>query len=221
MRDAPFTARLLLAEPPEPDGGAPPGVRVTAHATRVPDDVLERAAAGAWYWPEAAERIAAHRGVLDVALAAEVGSPVERALALTKAVASVATARGALAVLWDATTLVHDTAQWIAQSEDATADDLPLFLWLGFDGKESADGTRSLLTRGAGDYGAHEIEVAASRRDGEELLETVCDVALFVLTSPVALEDGDQVEVTRGKVRVRIEPSLRNDGTRAYRLRLP
>lgn len=220
-----FTARVLLAGAAHADGAAPPGVRVSARAERLPGDVIERAAASAWYWPEARECAATHRAYLEVALAAEVGSPIERALALTRGVASlVARApEGArpVAVLWDATELLHDPAQWIAQSEDATADDLPLFLWLSFEGTESEAGTRSLQTRGARAFGASEIEVAGSKRDGEEILETVCDVALFVLTSPVPLEDGDQVEVTRGKVRVRIEPSLRNDGTKAYRLRLP
>lgn len=218
---APFTARLLLATPPVPDGGGPPGVRVTARASRVPDDVLERALASAWYWPEARGAVASHRGHLEVALAAEVGSPAERGIALTKALAALIAKHDAVAVLWDATELVHDSEQWIAQSEDATPDDLPLFLWLAFEGAESADGTRSLRTRGARGFGANEVEVAASKRDGEELLEVVCDVALLVLTSPVPLEDGEQVEVTRGKVRVRLEPSLRNDGTKAYRLRLP
>lgn len=221
MSETHFTARVLLAAPPSSDGGAPPGVRVTRHASRVPDDVIERALASAWYWPEASDALAKHQAHLDVALVAKVGTPIERAIALTKAVASLAVSRDAVAVLWDATELAHDPEQWVAQSEDANVEDLPLFLWLAFDGDESADGSRGLRTRGVRAFGADEVEVASSRRDGEELLEIVCDVALVVLTSPVPLEDGDQVEVTHGKVRVRIEPSLRNDGTKAYRVRVP
>ncbi|UJR85240.1 DUF4261 domain-containing protein [Sandaracinus amylolyticus] len=216
-----FTARVLFESAPKPNGGSPPGVRVTAREERIDEATLERAIASAWYWPEARAEIAKHHGVLEVALAAEVGSPVERALAVTKAVTALATKPGCVAVLWDATTLVHEPAQWMAQAEDASKDDLPLFLWLAFEGTETTDGSRTLRTRGARDFGANEVEVAGSKRDGEEVLETVCDVALYVMTSPVPLEDGDQVEVTRGKVRVRVEPSLRNDGSRAYRLRLP
>ncbi len=196
-------------------------MRVSGIASRISDEVVARAIESAWYWPEAKDALAKHRAQLEVALVAEAGSPPDLALALTKAVASLVAKHDAVAVLWDATELAHDPAQWIAQSEDATPDDLPLFLWLAFEGAENADGTRTLRTRGARTLGGNEVEVAASKRDGEELLETVCDVALLVLTSPVPLEDGEQVEVTLGKVRVRVEPSLRNDGTKAYRLRLP
>jgi hypothetical protein len=66
-----------------------------------------------------------------------------------------------------------------------------------------------------------EVEVDRSGRELEEILEVVTDAALYVLTASTALEDGETLEVTRGKVRVRTMPSLRNDGTRALRLRLP
>ncbi len=217
-----FTARILLSKPIDAGAlAALPGVRMAAVGSRIAEDVAARAIAGAWYWPEAKAAIDAHEAHLEVGLAAEVGSPIDRALSLTRALASLARGDGTLAVIWDAAELAHEPAQWIAQAEDATAEDLPLLLWIAFDGREGDDGTRSLRTRGARAFGAMEVEVASSQRDGEELLETVCDVALFVITSPMPLEDGDQVEVTQGKVRVRVEPSLTNDGSKAYRLRLP
>jgi hypothetical protein len=216
-----FTARVLFAAPEVSLSNTPVGVRIAVQRERVSSDMLERALANAWYWPEASEVIATHQSHVELSLATNEGSPVERALALTEALTAIAKEPRAIAVLWDSTALLHDAEQWIAQSEDANAEDLPLFLWLAFEGTERDDGTRSLRTRGLGDFGDLEVEVASSRRDGEEVLEIVCDVALLVLTSSAPLEDGEQVEVTRGKVRVRIEPSLRGDGTKAYRLRLP
>jgi hypothetical protein len=211
----------VLFEGAAPAPGAPVGARVTPEPTPLEASAVARAVQSAWYWPEAGDVVRGHAAHVDVALAAEVGTPIERALALTKAAAAVAAQPGAVAVFWHPTGMVHSPEQWMAQVEDATEEDLPLPLWLAFEGTEKDDGTRSLYTSGMRALGAMEVEVPASKRDGEEVLETVCDVALFVLTSPVPLEDGDQVEVTRGKVRVRIEPSARNDGTRAYRLRLP
>jgi hypothetical protein len=218
-----FTARVLFSgeAAPSPRTSLPPGVRVTPAEGRLADDAIDRAARGAWYWPGAKDALASHRSYVELSLAAEVGTPIARALALTHAVSSLAGWPGVIAVVWDATGLAHEPAAWIAQAEDATAEDLPLFLWIAFEGKDDAGGTRSLCTRGLAGFDALEVQVEKSKRDGEEVLETVCDVALYVLTSPAALEDGDQVEVTLGKVRVRIEPSLANDGTRAYRLRLP
>jgi hypothetical protein len=220
-REVCFTARVLFEGPLDAGAEGPPGFRAAVHAARIPDALAQRTAESAWYWPEAGDALARHAWHVEVGLCAEVGTAVERALALTRELARLAARPGCVAVVWEATQLAHEPAQWVTQSEDATLDDLPLFLWLAFEGTEGPDGTRSLRTRGARDFGVREVEVAASKRDGEELLETVCDVALYVMTSPVPLEDGDQVEITRGKVRVRIEPSLRNDGTRAYRLRLP
>lgn len=217
--ERPFTIRVLFRES-VPTLVPPPGVRV-ACCDALPSAQLETLASDAWYWPEALDILSTHRSHASMALAAEVGSPVERALALSRAAAAVASHPGALAVIWDATGLVHTPEQWVAQCEDASGEDLPLFLWIAFEGTESDAGTRDLKTRGATALGALEVEVAASRRDGEALLETVCDVVLYVLTSPVPLESGDQVHVTLGKVRVRVEPSLRNDGSKAYRLRLP
>ncbi len=216
-----FTARVLFAAPHMTLPEVPAGLRVTVHRERVPADVLERAKASAWYWPEAGEALEKHQSHVELSLEASEGAPIERALSLTRATSVIAQSAHAIAVLWDSTTLVHDAEQWIAQSEDASSEDLPLFLWLAFDGTETDDGTRSLQTRGLRDFGGLEVEVASSRRDGEEVLEIVCDVALLVLTGGAPLEDGDQVEVTRGKIRVRIEPSLRGNGTKAYRLRLP
>lgn len=218
-----FTARLLLRTGKLAERTSlPPGVRIVPREGRLDELSLARAEQGAWYWPGAKEALASHTAQVELSLAAEVGSPLERALALSRAAAGLAAQEGVVAVIWDSTSLAHDPSQWIAQSEDAGLEDLPLFLWIAFEGAgDPESGTRSLRTRGLTGFGALEVEVERSKRDGEELLETVCDVALFVLTSPVALEDGDQVEVTRGKVRVRLEPSLRNDGTRAYRLRLP
>jgi hypothetical protein len=217
----PLSARVLFEGDAEPSA-APPGARVTWRAASVDGEVVAAAASRAWYWPEASATIERHRAHALVELVAQVGTPLESALALTEATAAIAARPGAIAVLWDATELVHEAAQWIAQTEDASIEDLPLFLWLAFEGTEDEEsGTRSLRTRGARDLGApHEIEVARSKRDGEELLEAVCDVALVVLTSDVPLEDNDQVEITRGKVRIRVEPSLANDGSKAYRLRL-
>ena len=220
---APFTARLLVSSGALVERTSlPPGCRIVPREGQLDEASRAHAIGGAWYWPGARDAIATHTSHVELSLAAEVGTPIERALAMTRAVAALAGAPNVVAVIWDATGLAHEPAQWIAQTEDATEDDLPLFLWIAFEGTEDAEtGSRSLRTRGMDGFGALEVEVAQSKRDGEEVLEIVCDVVLVVLTSPVPLEDGDQVEVTHGKVRVRLEPSLRNDGTRAYRLRLP
>ena len=55
---------------------------------------------------------------------------------------------------------------------------------------------------------------------GEQILECVTDVALFSLTGDAIPLDGETIEITRGSVRVRRMPSLRNDGAIALRVRV-
>ncbi len=216
-----FTAKVLFSGPVP--AALPPleGVQITAVSSPLASDALAPALAGAWYWPEAAAAVASHGSHLDVSLPAGEGPATARALVLTRALAALAAQPGAAAVLWEATSLLHAPDAWCAQAEDAGEQDLPILLWIAFDGTEDDAGARTLSTRGLSGFGVLEVEVPSSRRDGEEVLEIVCDVALVALASAGPLEDGEPVEVTRGEVRVRVAPSLRGDGSKAYRLRLP
>jgi hypothetical protein len=212
-------AILLLREPALDVRVA--GLVLTPAAGPLAPETVAPAVRCAWYWREALVEIAHHQASLAVALEAPPADPLDHALALTRASAALATELGAIAVFWEPTALVHETATFAEQSEDASREDPPIFLWVAFEGSEKDDGTRSLLTRGVRALGGVlEIEVDGSRRDGEHVFECVADAALFSVTSRAEVGDGDVIEVTRGEVRVRIMPSLRGDGTKAWRLRV-
>jgi hypothetical protein len=125
-----------------------------------------------------------------------------------------------LAVLWAPTGLVHDAAAFADQAEDANREDLPLYLWVRFEGTKGQDGTLGMRTTGLTDLGGMEVEVEGSKRDGEHILECVADIALFVLSGAAIPEDGETIEVTRGELRVRRMKSLRGDGATALRVRI-
>ncbi len=177
-------------------------------------------AARAWYWPEAAEALARASRAARLSAPEATGGPVDAALALTKAAAARARELGAIAVVWESTGLAHDAASFVDQAQDATREDLPLYLWVAFEGTKGPDGTLGMRTYGLAALGAMEVEVEGSQRDGEHVLECVTDVALFLLTSASVPEDGETIDVTRGALRVRRMPSLRGDGTTALRVRV-
>lgn len=216
---APFRVRLLLETTPTTlparEGAAVKAIDPIDAETR---GSAERAA---WYWPEAEEILPTLAHAVEVSLTAPPEDALEHAVALTHAAAAVGQALGARAYLWDPTTLVHDALAFTDQASDATVDDLPLYLWIAFEAREDEPGKISMLTRGMDGFARPEIEVDRSGRALEDILEVVTDAALYVLTASTALEDGETLDVTRGTVRVRTMPSLRNDGTRALRLRLP
>jgi hypothetical protein len=216
-----FRVRALLERAP---AGLPTrGDAALALGSGLSPEARERAVHAAWYWPEAEEVLPALEHAIAIALVAPPEDDLEHAVALTRAAAEVGQAVGARAYAWEAEglVLVHDALAFTDQASDATPDDLPLYLWIGFEAREAGEGTIAVLTRGMSTFERPEVEVDRSSRELEEVLEVVTDAALYVLTASTALEDGETLEVTRGKVRVRILPSLRNDGTRALRLRLP
>ena len=200
---------LLFDRAPDPIAGA-----VAASIDRA---ALDAAAAHAWYWPEAKEALARATHALRIEPRVDAPTPIDAALLSTKQAA--AHARTALAVLWEQTGLVHDAGAFVDQAADASREDPPLYLWVHFEGTKGEGGTLGMRTTGMRALGAMEVEVLGSTRDGEQLLECVTDVALFLLTTDRVPDDGETIEVTRGTLRVRRMPSLRGDGTIALRVR--
>jgi hypothetical protein len=171
------------------------------------------AALAAWHLPVRA--LPAHGVVLEAGEAGLAG-----ALALTAKIA------GALAETKDALVLfgaaLSDREAFLEQAADASPDDPPIFLWVAFELRAHEDGTRSLLTHGARDVGAPmEVEIDRSRRDPEALLERAADAVLVGLFAGAEVEDGGTIELSEDAVRVRVQPSLRGDGSKAWRLRVP
>ncbi len=219
MASPDFRVRLLLEAPlatlPTREDASVRAAEALDAATR------DAAVKAAWYWTEAEEVVAGLGHAVSIALTSPPEDDLDHAVALTRAAAEVGAALGARAYLWEGTNLVHESTAFVDQASDASPEDLPLYLWIGFEAREDEPGKISVLTRGMGSFERPEVEVDRSERELEEILEVVTDAALYVLTASTALEDGETLEVTRGKVRVRTMPSLRNDGTRALRLRLP
>ena len=192
-----------------------------AKAAVLPKEAIERAALAAWYWPEAEEVLGAAKSAFTVALKKAPEGPVEHAIELTRLAAELGKSLGATAYLWEQTGLVHSAEAFLDQAADATEFDLPLYLWIAFQAKELEGGGISMQTRGMCEFGKTEVEIEKSERELEDVLEVLTDAALYVLTEEAPLEDGETLEVTRGKVRVRHMPSIENDGTTALRVRFP
>ncbi len=216
---ADFRVRLHLRDAPPPSS-ALEGLVVTS-AAPLSEGARAEAARKAWYWPEAEAALGSLEHALELALAEAPADPLEHAIALTRRAATLAARLDAAACEWTETGLTHAAASFVDQASDAGVDDPPLYLWLEFEARSNDARETSLLTRGLASFGRREVEVAESRRSLEEILECVSDAALYELTSSTPVTDGETLELTRGKVRVRIMPSLRNDGRRALRLRLP
>ena len=197
--------------------------RPTAGAVEaVPIDLalLGSLASRAWYWPEAREVVARAASAQRLSIDAATPTPIDAALLLTTRARAIAEEPGVLAIVWETTGLVHDAASFVEQAADASREDLPLYLWIAFEGTRDPEGKLGMRTTGLAALGAMEVEVEGSERDGEHILECVTDLALFLLTGDPVPEDGETIEITHGALRVRRMPSLRGDGTIALRVRV-
>ncbi|BAD40319.1 MAG: hypothetical protein A6D92_06950 [Symbiobacterium thermophilum] len=158
----------------------------------VPAADLEAACARNPFWPEAAEVCRQHRAHLMVTLMKGWGDPIRRHLVLTDFVAALSEAVGGLAVLWGPVGVLQSAEYFREQAAEASADHLPLFLWVEF-ALVRHDGVPFVATYGLDAFGVMEVEGGSSRMKPIQLLERVFDVAHYLCLEGPVLNDGDTI----------------------------
>ncbi len=161
-------------------------------------DLIDRACAAAWYWPEAAEILAGHACHAQLVVRRSSGKLMAKALLLTRAAASIGESFGYLGVYWDGSTMVHSAAAFSASARAMRPGELPLRLWIDFrlaGGEE--DGPCSLFTRGLDALGLREIEVVDSKAPRDEILAWAYNTAHYLLAQGAVIEDGQTVAINR------------------------
>lgn len=163
----------------------------------------------AWWWPEAAERMQAHRAHAIVALADHSGSSLERHLLLTQLAAVVAATSSAAGVFWSAGAVVHAPAAFVALANVVSAEEVLPELWINLRVAENADQTRCLFTTGLEAFGQREIEIPSSQRSAEEIVQFAYRVIQYLLVSGASLQDGETIgRSDEEKIEVHYGPSM-------------
>jgi hypothetical protein len=194
---------------------------VSLLAEPMPPGEIQRAAAAAWYWPTAAEKLARCGAQILVGVVPDAGDRVESALRLTKLAAAVADAAHAEAVSWAAAGLVHAPDALAAYARQMSRQDLPLYLWIDFHLHAEADGSCSLYTTGLAAFQSPEIEVYGSRREPQSLVARVYDIVHYLLLKGTVLHEGDTIGRSgEEKIEIHLGPSRRDLATRAVQLGL-
>ncbi|MCB9689055.1 MAG: DUF4261 domain-containing protein [Alphaproteobacteria bacterium] len=195
-------ARLWPRDPP------PAELDVIAHIPApVPWSDLEGPTGCAWHWPQAAEVVRAHASHLIVAVA-DADPDVKSAVQLTRLVAAAIEAcPAATAVYWGAGTTVSPADRFLATARDMTPDELPLLSWIEFR-VFGDDGATSLFTTGLAPLGLMEIEIRASKRDAEHLIERAYDFAHYQALRGRVLRHGDTIGASADeRIAIRHAPS--------------
>lgn len=143
-------------------------------------------------WPDF-DRTGAASGAHIIVHVSGEGSAVETEAALTRIVATVNAAAGALGVYSGSSlqAIRSDVFNDIAQQYLGT-DTVPLLLWVSFQ-TMTAEGRSSLATAGLATFGLREIEIMGSSRPVEQLREFAQNVAAYLIDRGPVLDDGDTV----------------------------
>lgn len=155
---------------------------------------------------DAEQRMRAHRAHLLVTLMGQEGTAKERKLRLTQAVAAAATDDAAVGVYWGDAPAIKDAAFFVARTREASADSLPVSLWLGFSFAGAGKDRVSILTRGMHEFGRLDLMVQGPAEN--DTLFFLLDLAKYVVTSGADIPDGDTVGHTETqRIPVRHVPS--------------
>lgn len=157
----------------------------------IPGGELEGPASTSPLWPDA-RRAIREVGAHVVVWVSGPGNPLEAHRQLTRLVAAVLRATGALGVYWGSAGLVvrADIFDEVAHSYEGAL--LPVMLWVDFRlGRER--GGFSLFTVGLHGLGLPEIEIPPSRRAPGDLRDFATNVATYLIEHGPVINDGDTV----------------------------
>lgn len=185
----------------------------------VPRIELSDPAAAAWYWPEAADTLKAHRAHAVISARSDTLDPIDLMLSLSRVVAAVAEASQALGVYVSGASAVHKVEDFVSESSHATREQLPLYLWLRFDLAEQLDGAMTLSTQGMAQFELMEIEFAPSRLDPQTLMDRAFNIAHYLLDHGAVLSDGHTIGTSADeRFRVTHAASARPERGKVYRI---
>ena len=187
----------------------------------VPWDDLEGPCATSWWWPEATERMRAHKYHFIVTVMGGTIPPVERRVILTNVVRAVLRNTDAVGVLWAEGTLVHEPSAFLEQSEGISETHIPGPLWIDVRIEQNEDNTLRCFTTGLAPLGHMEIEVPRTTLKPQELIEFVGDTACYIVNTNTPIADNETLGRTATeKFKVRHAKSMFDRGT-VMRINMP
>jgi len=167
-------------------------VGITLIPRPMPWDQLAGPCATAWYWPQAEQVMRRHEQHFLVPLVDESRDQIAAAMRLTQLVAAIAECSGALGIFWGGSRTVHEPGAFVQQAVQMSPQSLPLYLWVDFRIEET-NSHYSAFTTGMETLGHQELEADAFTGQPQVLLESLYNVAHYVLDKRQDFQGGETV----------------------------
>lgn len=193
-------------------------INVTLVDQPIPWSRLEGPCATAWYWPEAEQVMQRHAAHLFVTMLDEEPKPLRKAQRLTSLLTAVAATSPVVGLVWGATGAVHEPQAFAQLAATATAENLPLHLWIDFrvyqndDSPGAPQGTYGFFTTGMESLGCREFETPDYRGDPQQLVGAAYNIAHYTLEKQAHLKDAeviglpDETQVTLREAKSVVDP---------------
>ena len=177
---------------------------VTLIDGKIPTELLRAPCSLAWHWPEAALEIPKHSCHIIVGVLDEFAGAVDVALRLTQLTSAVCVNSGIspIGVLWTggkadnqgAPGCVHKPEEFVAHSQGASRDALPLELWISFIPSAARNNNQFIMTtRGLEAFGVKELETTGQGQNPQWVYEHLFNFAHFYLTHPEDVKENQTI----------------------------
>ncbi len=187
----------------------------------IPWPELETACQIAWYWPEAADSLRAHRAHAIVTVGGPAPDSAQRLSDLTRLTASLAATHNAVGVYWGSSRMVRASEEFVKLSEDLENSAVKAFLWVNVVLSASEGGKLNMSTYGLQSLGLMELEANAAEVEEQWLLSKAYDVASYLMENGPVIADGDTIgESAAEKIRIQHAPSRWEPTQMVYRMEL-
>jgi hypothetical protein len=189
-------------------------VSLTLVRQPVPWNELEEPCLASWWWPEADASMQSHNSYLQITLAGQSSTPLERFILLTHIAASAVVAVDAAGVFWPTGRVVHEPKAFAEYSEGVSPADIVPQLWFETRIAPNDDGTFGLYTTGLAALGLPEIEIDRSQYDPEDLMALCQDILSHVVTAEEPIQAGESLGfMENDQITVEYAPSRYGRGT--------
>ena len=186
----------------------------------IPDHEAEDNADGNFLWPNGKEEAAKHRShVIVTNVGGGDQEPIESAVTVARLALAALKIFDGIGVYWGNAGVCNSREVFEDFCEDMSEENVPVPVLLRFQLVRASDDEIGLYTLGMSQFGLMEIEVDGARMQAQDLFESICNIAHYLIQSGPVIEDGNTVGGSEDeRILVQHRQSMIDQSRRVYKI---